>query len=330
MRVGRCTDADPRAKSVNLLGTCAGEKDERVNAVLLMERAFFTPAFVESLREGPQAAFSRLETIGQNDVYTWVLGWQQDSEQSGAHSKMTLICPAGDEVIAKYSAQERRMILETPEIYKQVTKPWIDSIPKSKTTWVHNILDGVSERESVLFRDDDPKTGFVIVPDLKWDRRTLGSLYLVAIVKDASLTNMRDLTKDHVPLLKKIQAAGAKIATEKYGLPPPSADGVSSSLRCFLHYMPTYLYVVCLTQPPPCAHALGELHFPPWCHCRPSAASRRRRGLAGTRRRLQGAYTWICSDRRTQAHGRAPKGRTWWPVTSDECAAYRAGVNTAP
>lgn len=208
-----------------------------------MERAFFSPAFVELFKHGPQEAFSRLESIGHNDVYTWVLGWQQDSEKGGAHSKLTLICPAGDEVIAKYSTQERRMITETPGLYEQVTLPWINSIPKSKTTWARNILDGTSEAESVLYRDDDPKTGFVILPDLKWDRRTLGSLYLVAIVKDSDLTNMRDLTKDHIPLLKKIKQAGTSVATDKFGLPAPSEDGVESSLRCFLHYMPTFLYV---------------------------------------------------------------------------------------
>ncbi|WFD43231.1 5'-(N(7)-methyl 5'-triphosphoguanosine)-[mRNA] diphosphatase [Malassezia psittaci] len=216
---------------------------ERVmkEAVLLMERAFFASSLIQSLVDGPQTAFSRLETIGKNDAFTWVLGWQQNRDQSGAHSKLTLICPAGDEVVAKYGAVERRMILETPQLYKNVTLPWIQSIPKSKTQWVNNILDGSSEAESVLYRDDHPQTGFVVVPDLKWDRRTLSSLYLIGIVRDSSLTNLRDLTRDHIPLLKKIKHAASAVATEKYGLKPPSNDGVESSLRCFLHYMPTFL-----------------------------------------------------------------------------------------
>ena len=195
------------------------------------------------MKHGPQEAFSRLETIGQNDVYTWVLGYQKDGSQGGAHSKLTLICPAGNGVVEKYSAHERRMIIETPQLYEKVTEPWIESIPRSKTQWVRNILDGVSESESVLYRDDDPKSGFVLTPDLKWDQRTLSSLYLVAIVKDESLTNLRDLTKEQIPLLKKIKAAAAKVATEKYGLSAPSEDGIESSLRCYIHYMPTFLYV---------------------------------------------------------------------------------------
>ncbi|KAI3628565.1 hypothetical protein CBS14141_000268 [Malassezia furfur] len=212
-------------------------------AVLLLERAFYPESFVESMKHGPQEAFSRLETIGQNDVYTWVLGYQKDGSQGGAHSKLTLICPAGNEVVEKYSAHERRMIIETPQLYEKVTEPWIESIPRSKTQWVRNILDGVSESESVLYRDDDPKSGFVLTPDLKWDQRTLSSLYLVAIVKDESLTNLRDLTKEQIPLLKKIKAAAAKVATEKYGLSAPSEDGIESSLRCYIHYMPTFFHL---------------------------------------------------------------------------------------
>ncbi|WFC99140.1 5'-(N(7)-methyl 5'-triphosphoguanosine)-[mRNA] diphosphatase [Malassezia yamatoensis] len=239
-RMERVMKEDPRAKSVNLLGTCVLD-GVRAPAVLLMERAFFASSLIQTLVDGPQTAFSRLETIGNNDAFTWVLGWQQDREQSGAHSKLTLICPAGDEVVAKYGAVERRMILETPQLYKNVTLPWIQSIPRSKTQWVNNILDGSSEAESVLYRDDHPQMGFVIVPDLKWDRRTLSSLYLIGIVRDPSLTNLRELTRDHIPMLKKIKQAASAVATEKYGLKPPSKDGVESSLRCFLHYMPTFL-----------------------------------------------------------------------------------------
>lgn len=225
-----------------MLGACE-INGQVAPAVLLLERAFYPESFVESMKHGPQEAFSRLETIGQNDVYTWVLGYQKDGSQGGAHSKLTLICPAGNEVVEKYSAHERRMIIETPQLYEKVTAPWIESIPRSKTQWVRNILDGVSESESVLYRDDDPKSGFVLTPDLKWDQRTLSSLYLVAIVKDESLTNLRDLTKEQIPLLKKIKAAAAKVATEKYGLSAPSEDGIESSLRCYIHYMPTFLYV---------------------------------------------------------------------------------------
>lgn len=230
---------DARAKHVNMLGHCqVGDRKER--ALLLMEKTHYTPAMLDALRHGVSSAFARLETIGQNDIYTWKFGWDTGVD---APTKMTLICPATDELIAKYSLPERRMITETPHMYQTVTRPWIDSIPASKTVWVRNILEGQSEQSSVLFSDPDPSTGFVILPDMKWDRRTLSSLYLMAIVRDGSLKTLRDLTKAHIPLLKKIKHAGEKVAHEVYGLPPPGKNGFISPVRCFLHYMPTYFHM---------------------------------------------------------------------------------------
>ncbi|WFD22660.1 5'-(N(7)-methyl 5'-triphosphoguanosine)-[mRNA] diphosphatase [Malassezia equina] len=208
-----------------------------------MDKTHFSPQFLGTIETGLTSAFSRLESIGQNDIYTWVFGWQHASKDEQAHTKMTLICPATDELIAKYSTPERRMVLETPHMYKTVTRPWIDSLPVSKTAWVRNILEGVSEQESILYNDTDPQTGFVLLPDMKWDRRSLSSLYLVAIVRDASLKTLRDLTKAHIPLLRNIQAAGTKAAHDTFGLPSASADGTAMPLRCFLHYMPTYFHL---------------------------------------------------------------------------------------
>ena len=41
---------------------------------------------------------------------------------------------------------------------------------------VFNILDGKKEADRILFRDDDPKTGFIILPDLKWDPTSANAL----------------------------------------------------------------------------------------------------------------------------------------------------------
>lgn len=233
---------DARSRVVNLLGACSYDGQETA-ALLLMEKTHFSPQFLDTIETGLSHAFSRIESIGQNDIYTWVFGWQAASKNEQADVKMTLICPATDELIAKYSTPERRMVLETPHMYRTVTKPWIDMLPTSKTAWVRNILQGISEQESILYNDDDPKAGFILLPDMKWDRRSLSSLYLVAIVRDESLKTLRDLRKEHIPLLRNIQTAGAQIARDTFGLPPASTDGSATPLRCFLHYMPTYFHL---------------------------------------------------------------------------------------
>ena len=74
--------------------------------------------------------------------------------------------------------------------------------------WVYNILEKQSEVERVIFEDPDMKTGFVLVPDMKWDGKQLEDLYVVALVQDRSLHSIRSLTAEHIPLLENIQKKG--------------------------------------------------------------------------------------------------------------------------
>lgn len=74
--------------------------------------------------------------------------------------------PRPGQHIKKYSVQESRLVRETPALYESVVKPYVDSLAPSSISWVYNILDGTAEAENVLFRDDDPETGFVLTPDL--------------------------------------------------------------------------------------------------------------------------------------------------------------------
>ena len=98
---------------------------------------------------------------------------------------------------------------------------------------VENILNGTSEVEKVLFRDPSPDSGYLILPDMKWDLKTLSSLYLVAISFNRSIRSLRDLKKAHLPMLKSIRREGAKTVHERWGLTP-------GSLRMFIHYQPSY------------------------------------------------------------------------------------------
>ena len=60
---------DPRAKTANLLGTCT-TNDVPERALLLLEKTHYTPTFLSSLRLS--TTFPRRETIGRNDIYTWM------------------------------------------------------------------------------------------------------------------------------------------------------------------------------------------------------------------------------------------------------------------
>ena len=80
---------------------------------------------------------------------------------------------------------------------------------------------------------------------MKWDLKTLSSLYLVSIVQDRTIRSMRDLRKCHIGLLKDIRREAARIVSEKWGLG-------NGSLRIYVHYQPSYcesrefIYILCV------------------------------------------------------------------------------------
>ncbi|KAF8970508.1 hypothetical protein BGZ46_010482 [Entomortierella lignicola] len=128
------------------------------------------------------------------------------------------------------------MITETAEVYKKAVLPWIEAQPKSRIQWVYNIFSGLSEVGNVLFRDEDPDTGFIILPDSKWDKRTLSSLYLLAISQRSDVRSLRDLKKEHLPMLKNIRDKVSKLVPRQF-------PGVAhDEIRMFVHYHPSYYH----------------------------------------------------------------------------------------
>jgi m7GpppX diphosphatase len=98
-----------------------------------------------------------------------------------------------------------------------------------KHTRVENILTGLSEQSKVLYSCPE----FIILPDMKWDLKTISSLYLVAITQDRTIRSLRDLRKHHVGLLKSIRLEATRVVQAKWGLG-------NGSLRMFIHYQPSY------------------------------------------------------------------------------------------
>lgn len=88
-----------------------------------------------------------------------------------------------------------------------------------------------------------PPSHAQILPDLKWDRKTLSSLYLQAIVQDRSLRSLRDLTRAHVPLLRKIRTVAAQVVAQEYGLGTVEGSDAREKIRCFIHYHPSYYHL---------------------------------------------------------------------------------------
>ncbi|TEB20126.1 HIT-like protein [Coprinellus micaceus] len=161
--------------------------------------------------------------------YTWLFGWFGEERERDV--KINVICPATETHIRKYTKQSQVVVRETPELYREVVSAYIAAFPPSRTQWVENILNGLSEQSKILYSDK----AFLILPDMKWDLKTISSLYLVAIVQDRSIRSLRDLQKSHLPLLNAIRTRAIGVASDKWGVG-------EDSLRLYVHYQPSYYH----------------------------------------------------------------------------------------
>lgn len=179
--------------------------------ILTAERAAFTTESLEVLRAF-HAAIRQVNNLGDNDIYRWYLassGSGNSGDDLPSDLKLNLIWPCTEQHIRKYSDQILRMVTETPEVYRDYIRPYMSTKrEEGRLNWVFNILEGRTEQEDVILRDpgqNGPEDGFLMLPDLNWDRKTMGSLHLLALVHRRDIWSLRDLTKRHIPWLQYLR-----------------------------------------------------------------------------------------------------------------------------
>ncbi|KAI0330054.1 scavenger mRNA decapping enzyme [Cubamyces sp. BRFM 1775] len=231
-RFERVLNEDPITHALTILGTLPVEgKSEHAQAIVRIEKTALIGDQADQLFPG-QLKDSKL--IDSTDIYTWLLGWLEPSKDR-PDVKINIVHPATEVHIRKYSKQEFVIVHETPALFERIVKPYITAFPPSRTQWVENILNGVSEVEKVLYQDPSPDSGYLLLPDMKWDLTTISSLYLVAIAFNRGIRSLRDLNKTHLPMLKSIRREAARVVKERWGLD-------YGSLRMFIHYQPSYYH----------------------------------------------------------------------------------------
>lgn len=202
--------------------------DNPDDAVLLLEKTPFCPSSISDMLRNKVTATVSLK----NDIYK-TLELCPSAPYNGM--KSTLIYPATEKHLRKYTSQTCYIVNESPDDYEHNVLPYIQSSSFSRQ-WVYNILDKKSEVERIIFEDPDMKTGFILVPDMKWDEKQLEDLYAVALVQDRSLHSIRSLTAEHIALLENIQKKGLEAIEKRYGVK-------SCSVRVYFHYAPSYYHL---------------------------------------------------------------------------------------
>lgn len=79
---------------------------------------------------------------------------------------------------------------------------YIDKLPPIQ--WIENVLDGKSELDLVIHRNEQ----FLIKVDWKMNTLDIETLHLLVFPLDRQLKTVRDLTKEHIPMLKAIKEQG--------------------------------------------------------------------------------------------------------------------------
>lgn len=213
---------DTRTKLVYLLGRV----DEQ-DCIISFEKTQFDDSVIPNLT----TSVGSMNDLVENNIYGWFM---TQLKYNVLDTRVKTIFPATDVHIAKYEAQSRMMVVETPAKYQSITLPYIKRIPAKRTQWVNNILDGSAEADRVIYHDRDPESGFVILPDMKWDG-TNETLYWVAISMQSNILSLRSLNATHLEFLKKLRDTSYKLVKERANLD-------KSQLRLFVHYQPSYYH----------------------------------------------------------------------------------------
>ncbi|KAI9736398.1 MAG: hypothetical protein M1818_006131 [Claussenomyces sp. TS43310] len=226
---------DQAGRRIVLYGTIGSQP-----AITILERAPFSSSatFLSSL----PGNLLHLENLGANDIYFWYMASSgpSPSTENPADLKINLIYPCSESHVKKYSRQGARMVTETPAIYREHVRPYMQQKrEQGRLNWVWNIIEGKTEVEDVIFRTQRGAAGdegFLLLPDLNWDRRTMESLHLLAIVERRDIWSLRDLRKRHVIWLKDMRSRLVHATVQTY----PELE--EDQLKLYVHYQPTYYH----------------------------------------------------------------------------------------
>ncbi|VBB74010.1 Putative scavenger mRNA-decapping enzyme DcpS [Podospora comata] len=228
---------DQAGRRTSLLGTI-----DSLPALLILERAPF-PSSPDYLASVP-TTLQTLKNLGANDIYHWYLAnsSSQNPSDETADLKINLIHPCSEKHIKKYSKQGVRLVSETPQIYLERVRPYMQAQRDAgRLNWVFNIVEGRTEVEDVIYRTPFDaaslnKEGFLLLPDLNWDRQTLDALHLLGLVERRDIWSLRDLKKKHIPWLNHMKEKFIEATTKVY----PSIE--ADQLKLYVHYQPTYYH----------------------------------------------------------------------------------------
>ncbi|XP_015277996.1 PREDICTED: m7GpppX diphosphatase isoform X3 [Gekko japonicus] len=152
-----------RDKTIFLHGQVNSASGDGTDAVVILEKTPFREENISELLK----KHTKLQLQMSNDIYsTYHLYLPPELNEI----KTTVVYPATEKHLQKYLRREVYLIQETGADYETITLPFIESQSFS-IQWVYNILEKKAEADRIIYENPDPTDGFVLIPDLKWDRK---------------------------------------------------------------------------------------------------------------------------------------------------------------
>lgn len=122
----RTLSSDPLAKSAVLLGSLLDQP-----CILALTRSALPASDPDLAALASQ--LDHWQGRGDNGIYTW--GSCAPGQADGGGLDVSVVWPATDVHIRKHEQQTFRLVHESIDVYRQVTEPYIRSIPTSRTEW---------------------------------------------------------------------------------------------------------------------------------------------------------------------------------------------------
>jgi m7GpppX diphosphatase len=155
----------------------------------------------------------KIKKTMENDIY-------EKYEATAIVDGELIICKE----VTQMKQRVRKLVQEDYETYLQT----LENRDPKKDQWIYNILDGISEQESVLYRDDK----CVIFINYFWDGKDIDKLQLLCMPTDINLRSIRSLDASHLPLLEHMKQVTLQVIREKYGLE-------QEDIKTYFHYEPS-------------------------------------------------------------------------------------------
>jgi m7GpppX diphosphatase len=218
---------------------------EKKPAIVILKKNGWEKSLLESLDKDPVS----YKLNSQNGK------WFNTSYIFNTSSLVNIICPAGDEDIAKYTTSNFMIVSEPYNTYKEITMVHINkSLGENKPDikWIDAILNGEKEQDRILHNDSK----FVFVKGYGWDDTNINEFNGLILIRDTNLFTLRDLNKQHLALLYQIRSMIYSVMNEKYKMS-------KNELRLFVHYLPTFyrFHIHVITNKITRGYTAGRIHF---------------------------------------------------------------------